>query len=248
MPTLDGKVAIVTGASRGIGRATAERLARDGAQVVVNYAHSAAEARAVVDGITSAGGLALSLQADVSEPAESRRLVEATVAHCGRLDIFVANAGRAIFKPLAEIDEAEFDRVFSLNARGTFFCLQAAARRLADGGRIVCLSTIGTVLNVAGGTCYFGSKAAVEQFCRVLAREVAPRGITVNLVSPGFTATRMLDELLGADALPPVLDMTPFGRLGEAAEIADVIAFLAGDGARWMTRQNIAVDGGIVAR
>lgn len=248
MRTLDGKVAIVTGASRGIGRATAERLARDGAQVVVNYARSRDEAMAVVDGINAAGGSALSLQADVSKPAESLRLVEATVAHFGRLDIFVANAGYATFKPLADIDEAEFDRVFSLNAKGTFFCLQAAARHLADGGRIICLSTIGTVLNVAGGTCYFGSKAAVEQFCRVLAREVAPRGVTVNLVSPGFTATRMLDELLSDDDLPPLIDMTPFGRLGEPAEIADVIAFLAGDGARWMTRQNLAVDGGIVAR
>jgi len=248
MRPLDGKVAIVTGASRGIGRASAERLARDGAKVVVNYARSAEEALAVVDGITAAGGIALSLQADVSKPAESRRLVEATVAHFGRLDIFVANAGHALFKPLADVDEADFDRIFSLNAKGTFFCLQAASRHLADGGRIICLSTIGTLLNLAGGTCYFGSKAAVEQFCRVLARELAPRGVTVNLVSPGFTATRMLDELLSDAERLPLIDMTPLERLGQPDEIAEVIAFLAGDGARWMTRQNLAVDGGIVAR
>ena len=251
MNRLDGKVAVVTGASRGIGRETALRLAREGATVVINYATSADEAAEVVNLIEAAGGSAVAIQADISKVTDIQRLFFETNERLGRLDIVVANAGVSSFKPLAEITEAEFDRMFAVNAKGTFFCLQAALRYLVDGGRIICVSTIGTVLNGPGGTCYFGSKAAIEQFCRTLAKEIAPRGITVNVVSPGFTETQMLLMLLAtmdADTHAALIAMTPLNRLGTPQEIAEVISFLASDAARWVNRQNIAVDGGIISR
>jgi 3-oxoacyl-[acyl-carrier protein] reductase len=251
MADLHGKVAIVTGASRGIGRAIALRLAHDGARVVVNYAHQHAAAQATVNDIRKAGGDALAVQADIASRVAIGHLFESTMQHYGRLDVLVANAGYAVFKPLADITEEDFDATYAVNARGTFFCIQEALRHLGDGGRIVCISTIGTLLNLAGGACYFGAKAAVEQFCRVAAREVAARGITVNVVSPGFTDTDMLRASLTEaepDAAAQLIAMTPLARLGEGRDIAAVVAFLVGPDAAWMTRQNLAVDGGIVSR
>ncbi len=245
---LIGKVAIVTGASRGIGRATAERLANDGASVVVNYATSAEEADAVVKAIEAHGGKAIAVRADVARLDDIRRLFRETIARLGRLDILVANAGYSCFKPMEEITEEDFDRTYALNAKGTYFCLQDALRHMRDGGRIVCVSTIGTVLNLPGGACYFGSKAAVEQFCRTLAKEVAPRGITVNVVSPGFTETAMLLANMDSDARRDLVEMTPLRRLGQPEDVAEVIAFLVSEPARWVTRQNIAADGGIISR
>lgn len=251
MSQLKGKVALVTGASRGIGRATAERLAADGCAVVVNYARSASEAEATVAAIRAQGGMASAVQADMGAIGDIERLFASTLAQFGRLDVLVANAGACTFKPLIETTEEDFDHMFAVNAKGVYFCLREAARHMVDGGRIVCVSTIGTVMNMPGGSCYFGTKGAIEQFCRVFAREVAPRGITVNLVSPGFVETSMLKGLL-ADVDPTVPDellaMTPLSRFGRPEDIAGAIAFLAGPGAEWMTRQNLAVDGGIVGR
>ncbi|MGE0681391.1 MAG: glucose 1-dehydrogenase [Candidatus Binatia bacterium] len=251
MNTLKGKVAVVTGASRGIGRATAERLAQAGASVVINYAKSAAEAKAVVDAIVIHGGKALAVQADIARLDDIRRLFCETRERLGKLDILVANAGYSVFKPLLEITEEDFNQTYTLNAKGTFFCLQEALRYMADGGKIVCISTIGTELNLPGGSCYFGSKAAVEQFCRVLGKEVAPRGITVNVVSPGFVETKMLkDSFADTDPTVPqqLIQMTPLARLGQPDDVADVVVFLVSQGARWITRQNVAVDGGIISR
>lgn len=245
---LIGKVAIVTGASRGIGRATAERLARDGASVVVNYATSAEEADAVVKTIEANGGNAMALRADVARLDDIRRLFRETVSRRGRLDILIANAGYSCFKPMEEITEEDFDRTYALNAKGTYFCMQEALRHMGDGGRIVCISTIGTILNLPGGACYFGSKAAIEQFCRTLAKEVASRGITVNTVSPGFTETAMLLANMDSEARRELIEMTPLCRLGRPEDIAEVIAFLVSEPARWVTRQNIAADGGIISR
>jgi 3-oxoacyl-[acyl-carrier protein] reductase len=239
---LAGKVAVITGASRGIGRATAERLARDGASVVINYAVSDEEAKAAVREIEMQGIKAIAIQADIA------RLFRETVVRLGRIDILVANAGYACFKPFAETTEEDFDRTYALNAKGTYFCLKEALRHMTDGGRIVCVSTIGTVLNLLRGACYFGSKAAVEQFCRTLAREVARRGITVNVVSPGFTETAMLLANIDAAARRNLIETTPLGRLGQPEEIAEVVAFLVSDPALWINRQNIVAEGGIVSR
>ncbi|MBK8957663.1 MAG: glucose 1-dehydrogenase [Proteobacteria bacterium] len=251
MPSLDNKVALVTGASRGIGRAIARRLASDGARVVVNYARDAAAAAASVEDIVAAGGQAIAVQADIARRDDIRRLFAAAVRQFGRLDIFVANAGHAVFKPLADITEDDFDRTYAVNARGTFFCLQEALQHLGEGGRIVCISTIGTLLNLPGGACYFGAKAAVEQFCRVAAREVAARGITINAVSPGFIDTDMLREVLSGesdDGAQALIAMTPLARLGAGRDIAGAVSFLVGPDGAWMTRQNLAVDGGIISR
>jgi len=251
MNALTGKVAVVTGASRGIGRATAERLAEDGASVVVNYATSAEEANGVVEAIEAQGGKALAIQADLAKLEDIRRLFREAIGRLNRLDIFVANAGYSCFKPMEETTEEDFDRTYSLNAKGTYFCLQEALRHMVDGGRIVCVSTIGTVLNLPGGSCYFGSKSAVEQFCRVLAKEVAQRNITVNVVSPGFTETKMMSDIfetMDADVPRQLIEMTPLRRFGQPEEIAEVIAFLVSERGRWVTRQNIAADGGIISR
>ncbi len=251
MGTLNGKVALVTGASRGIGRAVAERLASEGAAVVVNCSRDVDEAERVAAGIRAAGGEAEVVQADLARVADIRRLMDTAAQRFGRLDIVVANAGACTFKPFIEITEDEFDHLFAVNARGAFFCIQEALRHLGEGGRIVCISTIGTVLNGAGGAAYFGSKAAIEQFCRTAAREVAGRGITVNVVSPGFVDTSMLRDMLAvspAGTGDDILGMTPLGRFGAPADIAGAVAWLAGPDAGWVTRQNVAVDGGIVAR
>ncbi|MBC1222990.1 SDR family oxidoreductase [Nostoc sp. UCD121] len=244
MGTLAGKVAIVTGASRGIGQAIAERLAQDGASVVVNYVHSSGKAKEVITGIEARGGQALALQADMSQVNDIRHLFQATVDHFGHLDILVNNAGLAIYKPVVELTEEEFDTTFTLNARGTFFALQEAARRMADNGRIVSISTGGTVSASPTASIYAGSKAAVEQFTKALAKEIGGRGITVNAVSPGFTDTEMLAN--NPQMKEKGVKMSPLGRLGQPADIADVVAFLVSEEARWLTGQNIQAGGGAI--
>lgn len=248
---LAGKVALVTGASRGIGRAIAARLARSGAAVVVNYATDERSAADLVAEIRGTGdGDAIAVRADVACDADVVHLFEAAIARYGRLDIVVVNAGYAYFAPLAETPLDEFDRMFAVNTRGAFLRLRQAARQIGDGGRIVCISTIGTVLNGPGGACYFGSKAAIEQFCRVLAHELGPRRITVNVVSPGFTDTDMLIATGGKEpaAAAWIDGLTPLGRLGRPAEIANAVHFLVNAEGAWVNRQNLAVDGGIVSR
>lgn len=244
MTSLTEKVAIVTGGSRGIGRAIAQRLAKDGTSLVINYARSADEAKELVSTIEANGGQALAVQADMSQVADIRRLFQETLARFGKLDILINNAGVAIYKPLAEATEEDFDSTFALNAKGTFFALQEAVRHIADNGRIVSISTGGTVLGSAGGSFYSGSKAAVEQFTKALAKEIGDRGITVNVVSPGFTDTEMLAKNpqfkeMGAK-------MSPLGRLGQPEDIADVVAFLVSEKGRWITGQNIEAGGGVV--
>src|SRR5213594_4832004 len=175
MDSLIEKVAIVTGASSGIGRAIAERLAQDGATVVVNYGKSADKAKAVVAGIVSRGGNAVAIQTDMSKVSDARRLVRETVQRFGRLDILVNNAGMFMYKPLVETTEEEFDRMFTLNAKGSYFALQEAAKVIEEGGRIVNISTDGIHIGFAGATVYLGSKGALEQFTKGLAHELAPK-------------------------------------------------------------------------
>src|SRR3954452_12981067 len=185
--TLDGRVALVTGASRGIGRAIALRLARDGAAVVVNYAGNAEAARGVVAEVEALGGRAVAVQADVGRVADVARLFDEAIGHFGRLDILVNNAGTILYKPLAEVTEEEFDRIFAVNVKGTYFACQQAARRMAAGGRIVTFSSSPTALVLPTYPAYGANRGPVEQLSHVLAKEPGPRGIPVNVVSPGPT-------------------------------------------------------------
>ncbi len=242
MTSLKGKVALVTGASRGIGRAIAERLAADGANVIVNYANNAEEAKKVVTGIESKGGKAIAVQADVGHVSDIRRLFKEAIGAFGRLDIVVNNAGIFGYKPLTETTEDEYDRLFAINAKGTFFALQEAAKYVADGGRVVNISTGGTRLAPAGMGAYGGTKGAVEVFTKVAAKELGTRKITVNTISPGFTATDMLSDpsfqKMGEQA-------SPLKRLGTPKDIADAVAFVVSDQGRWITGDTIQVGGGV---
>ena len=244
MGSLTEKVAIVTGSSDGIGRAIAERLAQDGATIVVNYGKSADKAKQVVVGIEEKGGKAVAIQADMSKVGDVGRLVKDTIRIFGRLNILVNNAGMFMYKPLVEMTEEEFDRMFALNTKGPYFALQEAAKIIQEGGRIVNISTDGTHIGFAGATAYLGSKGALEQFTKGLAHELAPKGITVNTVSPGYTDTAMLPadptfRQIGEQA-------SPLKRLGIPKDIADVVAFVVSEEARWLTGQNIHAGGGVV--
>lgn len=242
MKSLSGKVAIVTGSSSGIGRAIAERLAEDGAIVVVNYGVSAEKAHQVVTGIQAKGGKAVAVQADMSQVSEARRLVIETVKQFSRLDILVNNAGRFMPRALLDTTEADFDQIIALNAKGPYFAMQEAANVLKVGGRIVNISTDGTHLSFPGATAYLGSKGALEQYTRGLAQELAPRGITVNTVSPGFTETGMMTDQFRQIGI----QLSPLKRLGFPKDIADVVAFVVSEEARCLTGQNIHAGGGIV--
>lgn len=242
MKSLSGKVAIVTGASNGIGRAIAERIADDGAIVVVNYSKSSEKAQQVVVGIQARGGKALAVRADMSRVADARRLVIDTVKQFNRLDILINNAGKFMPKSLEETTEEDFDGVLALHAKGPYFAMQEAARVLKDGGRIVNISTGGTHLSFPGATAFLGSKAALEQYTKGVAQELAPKGVTVNTVSPGFTETGMMTE----EYRQVGIQLSPMKRLGVPKDIADVVAFVVSEDARWLTGQTIQVGGGIV--
>ena len=240
--SLKEKTALVTGGSRGIGRAIGEKLAAEGATVVINYARNEQLAQGVVKAISAKGGRAIAIQADVSKPAEMRRLFSEAERAMGGLDIVVANAGVHIVKPLIENTEADYDYIFDINTRGVFFTLQEAGRRVRDGGRIVVVSTGGTKMHFANMSLYLGSKGAIEQFARSLSLELGPRNITVNVLSPGFTDTDMLPEQYRAYGA----SLSPFNRVGTPQEVADVSAFLASDAARWVTGEILQAGGGVV--
>jgi 3-oxoacyl-[acyl-carrier protein] reductase len=242
---LQGKVAVVTGASRGIGRAIALRLARDGARVALNYVGDDSAAQEALELVRKDSKDARSYRADVSKPPEIRSLFSAVESDFGGFDIFVANAGRGVIKPVIELTEEDFDRVFSLNTRGTFFCLQEAARRSRDGGRIVAISSAITRLGGPGTSVYAASKAAVEYFTAALSKELGSRGITVNAVLPGYTEAGGLDRV-PSEFREQGRKASPFGRLGVPADIAAVVAFLVGPDGGWITGTTILATGGAV--
>lgn len=244
MATLTGKVAIVTASSSGIGRAVAKRLSQDGAAVVVNYVSSPDKAEAVVQEIVSNGGRAIAIQGSVANKADVLRLFEETEQKFGAIDIVVNVAGASLFKPHSELTEEDFDKVFSVNAKGAMYVLQAAANRVKDGGRIVQFSTGGTMMSIPAGGIYAASKAAGERFAFALSKEIGHRQVTVNVVSPGVTNTDGL--IMPQEAIDQLIQQTPLGRLGEPDDVANVVAFLVSDDAHWVTGQNIQANGGIL--
>ncbi|MGF6807402.1 3-oxoacyl-[acyl-carrier protein] reductase [Paraburkholderia sp. Clong3] len=239
------KVAIVTGASRGIGTAIAQRLANDGYAVAVNYAASAGEADALVSAIREAGGKAVAVQADVSKPGDVRRMFEITERELGKVDVLVNNAGVMKPTPLADTPDALYDQAFDINVRGTFNTLREAAARLNDGGRIVNFSTSVLALNLPGYGIYTATKAAVEAFTRVFAKELRGRNITVNAVAPGPIATALFLEGKTDEQIETFAKMPPLQRLGEPEDVAGVVAFLVGPDAGWVNGQVLRANGGL---
>jgi 3-oxoacyl-[acyl-carrier protein] reductase len=241
---LEGKVAIVTGSSRGIGRAIALRLGHDGARVVVTYLGNRERAEEVVEAIRADRADAVAVRTDVRDLEQVRALFGEAEARFGGLDILVNNAaGVNVFKPTAQMDEAEYDSMF-LVTRGVYFALQEAARRIRDGGRIVSISTAGTAQPMAGAGAYAGSKAAIEQFSNCLAKELGARGVTANTLAPGLTDTDGM--VLGPEQVQGLIAQTPLGRLGRPEDVADAVALLVSPDAHWVTMQNVRATGGIV--
>jgi 3-oxoacyl-[acyl-carrier protein] reductase len=245
MAKLAGKVAIVTGASKGIGAAIAEELAKDGASVIVNYSSSAAGAETVVAKIKSGGGKAKAVRADVSRPGEAKQLIDATVSEFGRVDILVNNAGVYEFVPLHEITEKHFDRLFNVNVRGLLFASQAAAIG-EQGGSIINISSMASQSPPPGGSVYSATKGSVDVITQSLAAELGPRKIRVNAVSPGPVETEGTHSMAEWDQFKAfMLPRTPLGRIGQPDDIATVVSFIASEDAGWITGQIIPAAGGL---
>lgn len=240
------KVAIVTGASRGIGAAVAERLARDGFTVVINYAGDAVSAEALARKIETAGGRALTAQADVADAAAVRRMFDAAETAFGGVDVLVNNAGVMQLAPIGDTDDALFDRTVAINLKGTFNTLREAARRLRDGGRIVNFSTSVVGTNFPTYGVYVATKAAVESLTHVLSKELRGRSITVNAVAPGPTATELFLKGKSDEQVNQLAKAAPLERLGQPEDIASVVAFLAGPDGGWVNGQVLRANGGLV--
>lgn len=244
---LEGKVAVVTGASRGIGRAIAEDLAANGASVVVNYNASADAAEEVVAGIQEKGGTAMAVRADVSQFDQAQSLIKTAISSYGRIDILVNNAGTTRDTLLLMMKEQDWDVVLDTNLKSVFNCCKAAVRpmvRRKQGGRIINISSVVALIGQGGQTNYAASKAGILGFTKSLAKEVGTRKITVNAVTPGFFPTA-LTAVLPEDMVSKSLELIPLGRWGELSEVAYLVSFLASDKAAYITGQVISVDGGI---
>jgi 3-oxoacyl-[acyl-carrier protein] reductase len=240
------KVAIVTGASRGIGAAIATRLANDGFTVVINYAGSAAEADGLVEKIEVKGGRVMSAQADVSDPAAVARMFDTAQAAFGGIDVLVNNAGVMKLATVAESDDALFDRQVSINLKGTFNTLREAAKRLREGGRIVNLSSSVVGLYQPTYAAYAATKAGVEAMTHVLSKELRGRNITVNAIAPGPTATALFLDGKPQTVVDQLAKLAPLERLGQPEDIAAAVSFLAGPDGAWINGQVIRANGGII--
>ncbi|MDC3955168.1 SDR family oxidoreductase [Polyangium jinanense] len=240
------RVAIVTGASRGIGEAVAKRLARDGFSVTINYAGEAAAAEALAQSIEAAGGRARAIQADVSDPAAVRALFDATEAAFGGVDVLVNNAGIMVLGAIADVDDATFARQVAINLQGTFNTLREAARRLRSGGRIINFSSsvVGLLQPTYG--VYAATKAGVEALTSILAKELRGRNICVNAIAPGPTATRLFLDGKSQEAIDRLAKLAPLERLGQPEDIAAAVSFLAGPDGAWINGQTLRANGGII--
>jgi 3-oxoacyl-[acyl-carrier protein] reductase len=241
----NAQVAIVTGASRGIGAAVAQRLAKDGFAVAVNYASSSTEADALVAELTAAGTKAIAVKADVSKADDVRRMFETTEQQLGKVDVLINNAGVLKTLPLADTSDALYDQTFDINVRGTFNTLREAAARMNNGGRIVNFSSTTLALNMPGYAIYNGTKAAVEAFTHVFAKELRGRNITVNAVAPGPIATSLFLDGKTEEQIQTFAKMPPLQRLGQPDDIASVVSFLAGPDAGWVNGQILRANGGV---
>ena len=240
---LKGKVALVTGGSRGIGAAIAKRLAADGASVAVTYSKGAAEADAIVKGIEKAGGKAIAIQANATDAAAVKAAVDKTAATFGKIDVLVNNAGTAIPKKFEDTTLEEIDQMFALNVRGTLVATQAALKHMGKGGRVINIgSCVGERLMTPGLVAYSATKGAVKMFTQGLSREVGGRGITVNNVQPGPIDTEL--NPASGDWATPQKAATALNRYGAGGEVAALVAFLAGPESSYITGANLTVDGG----
>lgn len=244
---LKDKVAVVTGGSRGIGRAIALGLAREEAEVIISYQGNAEAAAETVRAIIQAGGRARAHQADSADLDQMRRFFVEVACITPQIDILVNNVGTAspAPQPLGTIDPAEHDRLFNLNTRGLFFTTQEALKLLRDGGRIVNISSVASRLTSPGRSVYAGTKGAIEAFTRIWAAELGGRGITVNSVSPGTVETDRLKEQLSPEMRETFVKTTPLARIGQPDDIADIVVFLCSDAGRWLTAQNLIASGGL---
>ena len=241
----NAQVAIVTGASRGIGAAVAQRLAKDGFAGAVNYASSAKEADALVAELREAGSASIAVKADVANADDVRRMFETVEAELGKIDALINNAGVLKTVPLADTSDALYEQTFDINVRGTFNTLREAAARMNGGGRIVNFSSTTLALNMPGYAIYNATKAAVESFTHVFAKELRGRGITVNAVAPGPVATSLFLDGKTDEQIATFSKMAPLERLGQPDDIASVVAFLVGPDAGWVNGQVLRANGGI---
>lgn len=247
MSKLKGKVAVVTGASKGIGAAIARSFGAEGASVVVNYASSKSGADAVVAAITAAGGQAVAVQSDVSKAAGAQAVIQAAIQNFGRLDILVNNSGVYEFAPLGSVTEAHYHKIFDVNVLGLLLTTQAAAKHLGEGASIINIGSVASSLTQPETVVYTATKGAVDAITGVLSRELGPRRIRVNSINPGMVATEgaRTAGVLGSPFETAIVAQTPLGRIGQPDDIAGVAVFLASDDAKWVTGELIRVGGGL---
>ncbi|MBZ9784727.1 SDR family oxidoreductase [Pseudomonas sp. REP124] len=246
MSIQDSKVALVTGASRGIGAVIAKQLAGEGFAVAINYANSASEASKLVVELRQAGYRAIAIKADVANAEDVRRMFDETEAQLGKIDVLVNNAGILKVMPLAQHSDELFEQTFNIHARGTFNTLREAATRLNNGGRIINFSSSTVGMNLPGYAVYIASKAAVESLTQVFAKEMRGRDITVNAVAPGPVATELFLHGKSEEQIQTLAKMPPLERLGRPEDIARVVSFLAGPESGWVNGQILRVNGGLV--
>jgi 3-oxoacyl-[acyl-carrier protein] reductase len=247
MSKLNGKVAVVTGGSKGIGAAIAKALAAEGASVVVNYASSKAGADKVVAAITAAGGKAVAVGGDVSKASEAQGIIDAAIKNYGQLDILVNNSGVYEFAAIGDVTEESFHRMFNINVLGLLLTTQAAVKHLGAGGSIINIGSAVSRITPPNSSVYTGTKGAVDAITGVLSRELGPKGIRVNTINPGMVETEgtISSGIIGSDLEKSLVSQAPLGRTGKVGDIATIATFLASDDSAWLTGEQLLATGGI---